>query len=213
MTKSTSLCQISGGLRNTSSNMTQLHWKIILRCYNQERSRNAKSSNISLNAEGIQRPLNQRSDPIEAKQNTKDCTTNIQQSLEMETNQSLLHNKSGNGLINNLKASKSATTDLNLVQDGNSILLPRRRIHLRLHTGNKAATGSQIEDGIRGKHHLRLNSNIFFFVQRCHYACWKFNFLAIDGECRQTHLPRTHSLMHSCCTDVFHSLSECTVTH
>ena len=108
----------------------------------------------------------------------------------METNQSLVHNKSGNGLINNLKASKQTTTDLNLAQHGDSILLPGR-IHLRLHTGNKAAIGSEIEARIRGKHHPRLNSNIFFFVQRCHYACWKFNLLAIDGECRQTQLPRT----------------------
>ena len=33
--------------------------------------------------------------------NAKDCMTNIQRSLEMETNLSLLGNKSGNGLINN----------------------------------------------------------------------------------------------------------------
>ena len=46
----------------------------------QEGSRNGKSWNIS---------------------NAKDCVTNIQQSLEMETNQSLLDNNSGNGLINN----------------------------------------------------------------------------------------------------------------
>ena len=50
--------------------------------------------------------------------------TNIQQSLEMETNRSLLHNKSGNGLINNLEASKNTITDLNLVQDGDSTLPP-----------------------------------------------------------------------------------------
>ena len=79
-----------------------------------------------------------------------------QQSLEMETNQSLLHNKSGNGLINKLKASKNTITDLNLVQDGDSTLPPGRRIHLRHHTGNKAATGSQIEAGIRGDHHPSL---------------------------------------------------------
>ena len=59
----------------------------------------------------------------------------------METNQSLLHNKSGNGVINNLKASKNTITDLNLVQNDDSTLPPRRRIHLRHQTGNKAATG------------------------------------------------------------------------
>ena len=81
----------------------------------------------------------------------------------METNQSLLHNKSGNGLINNLKASKNTITDLNFVQDGDSTLPPGRRTHLRHHAGNKAAAGSQIEDVIRGKHHPGLNSNFSFF--------------------------------------------------
>ena len=77
----------------------------------------------------------------------------------METNQSLLHNKSGNDSINNLKASKNTITDLNYLQDGDSIFPPGRRIHLRHHTGNKAATGSQIEAGTRGKHHPGLNSD------------------------------------------------------
>ena len=48
-----------------------------------------------------------------------------------------------------------------LVQDGDSTLPPGRRIHLRHHTGNRAATGSQIEAGICGKHHPGLNSNLF----------------------------------------------------
>ena len=60
----------------------------------------------------------------------------------METNLSLLDNKSGNGLINNLKASKNTIADLNLVQDGDAIFPPGRRIHLRHHTGNHAATVS-----------------------------------------------------------------------
>ena len=91
----------------------------------------------------------------------KTVLTNIQQSLEMETNLSLLGNKSGNGLINNLKASRNTITDLNLVEDGDSVLPPGRRIHLRHHTGNQASTGSQIGAGIRGKHHPGLKSNFF----------------------------------------------------
>ena len=63
--------------------------------------------------------------------------TNMQKSLEKETNQSLLQNKSGNGLINNVKASKKTITDLNLVQDGDSTLPSGRRTHLRQRTGNK----------------------------------------------------------------------------
>ena len=49
----------------------------------QERSQNEKSWTISLNAEGIQAPLNQRSDFKEAKPK---YLTNMQQSLEMEAN-------------------------------------------------------------------------------------------------------------------------------
>ena len=106
--------------------------------------------------------MNQRSDFIEAKQKCKTLyDEHTQKSLEKETNQSLLHNNSGNDLINNLKASKNTIFDLNLVQFGASTRPPGRHIHLRHHTGNKAATGSQIEAGIRGKHHPGLNS--FFF--------------------------------------------------
>ena len=139
--------------------------------------------------------------------------TNIQQSLEMETNQSLLHNKSGNGLINNLKASKNTITNLNLVQDGDSTLPPGRRIHLGHHTANKAATGSQIEAGIRVKHHPGLNIKFFFFVQRCHFACRKFNLLAVDGECRQTTNGAPHFLMHSCCAVSLQSCCQSVQSH
>ena len=91
--------------------------------------------------------------------------TNIQQSLEMETNQSLLHKESGNGLINNLKASKKTITDLNLVQDGASILHPGRRIHLRRQTGNQAATGSQL--GLGFVANIILDRTVFFRVNPC----------------------------------------------
>ena len=76
----------------------------------------------------------------------------------MDTNLSLPNNKSGNGLTNNLKASKNTIADLKLVEDGDTILLPGRRIHLRHRAGNQAATGSQIEAGIRGKHYPGLNN-------------------------------------------------------
>ena len=58
----------------------------------QERSRNGKSWKMSLNAEGIQGPLNQRSDVMEANQKCKRLLTNKQQLLEMKTNQSLSDN-------------------------------------------------------------------------------------------------------------------------
>ena len=74
----------------------------------------------------------------------------------METNQSLLYNWSGNGVINNLKALKNTIIDLKLPQDG---LLPRRN-YLRHHDGNQAATCGQLGAGIRGNH-LGPNSEFF----------------------------------------------------
>ena len=85
----------------------------------------------------------------------KYCSTIVQQSLEVETNLSLLQNKSDNGLINNLKASKNTIIDLKLPQDG-------ERIHLRHHDGKQAATCGQLGAGIRGKHHPGLKSNFSF---------------------------------------------------
>ena len=81
----------------------------------------------------------------------------------METNLSLVVNKSGICLINNLKALKNTITHLIVPHDGGTILLPRRIRHhdLRHHDGNQAATGSQLGAGIRGKHHPGLNSNFF----------------------------------------------------
>ena len=52
-------------------------------------------------------------------------------------------------------------------------------------------------------------NSIFFFVQRCHFACRKFNLLAIDGVCRQrTTFSHAQSLHRR-----FFLLSECAVTH
>ena len=113
-------------------------------------------------------------------------------------------NKSDKGLVNNL----NTITDLNLVQDGDSIFPPGRRFHLRHHTGKKTATGSQIEAGICGKHHPGLNSNFFFFVQRCHSACWKFYLLAIEGE--EGGVDRhTYRAPHFSCTVVAQPARQC----
>ena len=66
------LCQILGGLRKQIIQ----YFEIALEDHSyvatwQERNRNGKSWTFSLNAEGIQGPLNQRSDFIEAKQKCK----------------------------------------------------------------------------------------------------------------------------------------------
>ena len=58
-----------------------------------------------MNAEGIQGPLDQRSDLIDAKQKSKRLCDEHTTITGDGNKQSLLHNKSGNGLINNLKAS------------------------------------------------------------------------------------------------------------
>ena len=56
------------------NNMTQLHWKIIptwLELQKAERSPNEKSWEISLNREGMQGPMNQRPNSIDAKHKCK----------------------------------------------------------------------------------------------------------------------------------------------
>ena len=130
----------------------------------------------------------------------------------METNLSLPHKKSGNGLINCL-TSKNTITDLNFAQDGDSIHPPGRRIHLRHRTGNKAATGSQIEAGIRGKHHPGLNSN---------FASLFRDVISFSGDliswqptgCVDRHTYRAlHILMHSSCTVSMQSCCQSVQSH
>ena len=143
---------------------------------------------------------------IEAKQKCK--ILNDEQTAitgEEETNQSLLHNKSGNGLIGGLKASKNTITDMNLVQDGDSTRPPGQRIHLRHHNGNRAATGSQIEAGIRGKHHPGLNSIFPSLFRDVISLAGNLNLISWQSTgCVDRHTYRaSHFLMHSCCTDLF----------
>ena len=66
MTDTVRRCQILGGLKNRSFTMTQLHWKFFYVATWQETSRNVKLWKISSNKEGIQGPMNQRSDFTEA---------------------------------------------------------------------------------------------------------------------------------------------------
>ena len=77
------------------------------------------------------------------------------------------------------------------------------------HTGNQAATGSQLGAGTEQTFFSSL------IVQRCHFACRKFTLLAINGAggVRQ----HTYRAPHFSCTVVaqtcFYLLSECTVAH
>ena len=149
--------------------------------------------------------MNQRSDFVEAKHKCKKLQDK-QRGITGEGNKPIpFAQQVRKRLDQHLEASKNTITDLNLVPDGDSTLPPGRRIHLRQRTGQKAATGSQIEAGVRGKHHPGLNSN-FFFVQTCHFACRKFYLLAIDGGVDRHTYRAPHFLMHSCCAV---SLSSC----
>ena len=85
----------------------------------------------------------------------------------------------------------------------------RRRVRLRHHVGNQALTCGQLGAGIRGTQNPGLNSIFSKMYLRCHFACQKFNLLAIDGGVNST-LASHHFLMDSCCTDL---LPESTVTH
>ena len=116
----------------------------------EERSRHQKSWKLSLNSEGVQGPLNQRSDLKGAKQTCK------------KMSQEHTHESSDKGAINSLKALKNMHIDLMLLQDGDTILLPQHiRLHLRHHDGNQAATCGRRGTGIRGNLHLGANS-VFF---------------------------------------------------
>ena len=143
----------------------------------------------------LSRPLNQRSDFVEAKQKMqKDCTTNIQQSLEMETNLSLLGYKSGN----NLEASKNTITDLKLVQDVDT---SSRTTHSSSssHWQPSSELEVQFGAGIRGRHHPGLSFRLPEIYSSGNRRC-----------VRTAHLPRTifshaqlsHRLVFTCCQSV-----------
>ena len=83
----------------------------------------------------------------------------IQQSLEVETNLSLQSNKSDKGATNSTEALKNTHIDVMRLQDGDTILLPRRiRLHLRHHDGNQAASCGQRGTGTHGNLHPVVNS-------------------------------------------------------
>ena len=72
MTITASLCQILGGLRSRLFSMTNLHWTTNPTLQQQrKRTRNEKTWAISLSKEGVQGPLNQRPDFVEAKREIK----------------------------------------------------------------------------------------------------------------------------------------------
>ena len=85
----------------------------------EERSRTKKSWTFSLSREGIQGPMNQRPDFIEAKHKMqKDFMKNTQRELVKETDRSILRSKSDSDVTNNSRCWMSTNTQLILEQDG-----------------------------------------------------------------------------------------------
>ena len=142
---------------------------------NKRRSRNETSWKLSLNAGGVQGPLNHRRDFKEAQKTCKRLC-NEYTAITGSGNKLIPpeQNKSDKGAITSLKALTNMHIDLMLQQDGDTIVLPQRiRLRLRHHDGNQAATC-----GRRG-------TTVFQTVpDECFFACWKCNLLAIDGEVR-----------------------------
>ena len=89
--------------------------------------------------------------------------TNIQQSLEMETNQSLLHIKSDNDVRDNLRASMNTIIQLILELDGDFTLQPDQQLRHHQRTGSSTTIGSRIKVGILGVLQSGQNSTFSFF--------------------------------------------------
>ena len=80
-----SLCQKLDGLKSTPSNTTNLHWKTLYIVTPKEIARNEKKWVLSLNKEGVQRPVNQRPDFAEAKQKLKRLHDDVKETSEENT--------------------------------------------------------------------------------------------------------------------------------
>ena len=165
MTNTASLCQISGGLRSRSNNMTQLHWKIILTWLQLKKEVGTINPGKFRWTERVCK--DQRINAlILMKQST--CKRLYDEYTERtgEGNRPipLLHSKSDSDMNNHSRASMSTSTQLILGQDGDFTLHPDQ--HLRLHprTGTRTTTGSRIEVGILGKPHPGLNSFSWHFL-------------------------------------------------
>ena len=128
--------------------------------------------------------MNQRSDFKEAKQKKKKTVPRIYSNhWKWKQTYPSRNNKSDKGLVNSLKALKNTIIDLKFPQDADTIFLTRR-IHLRHHDGNQAATCGQHGVGIRGTRHPGLNSHFFFFNFSSLHVSWQ----STGGT---VHLPRT----------------------
>ena len=143
----------------------------------------------------------------------------MQQSLEMETNTSLLDNKSGNDLINKLKASKSTITDLN-ARTGWRFYPSCRTTHASS-SSNWQPSSDWKSNWSRDSWQTSSWTEQYFFFFNCSEMSFRLPEIESPGNrrvCRQHTHRAPHLLMHSCCTDLFflvvrvcsHTLTPCT---
>ena len=176
----------------------------------QERSRNEKYWKISLRAEGIQRPLNQRSDLKEMKQKCKRLYDE-HAAITGDRNKPI-------------PPGQQVWQRLDRQFEG----LEEYDCRLEARTGWRFYPSSRTTHSSSSSHwqpssDWKSNRSwgswqtsswteqyFFFFVQRCYFACLKFNLLAIDGACRQhtyraprfSHAQLLHRLVFTCCQSV-----------
>ena len=141
-------------------------------------------------------------DLISWKQNEKwkDCMVNFRKRLQEGNTPFILHNDQDSDGANNLKDLKNIIIksmpvrmeDLSFEVTAKPVAEYNTFVPRQL-----TMVGGRTKVGILGDHHPGLNS-CDFFVQRCLFACWKVNSLAIDGWCGHTcRTPHFHMYRHS----------------
>ena len=119
----------------------------------------------------------------------------------------ILYHGQDNVETNNSKDWKNIISKSILDQDGGLILRSHRETcgiqHLRLHQldGKSTTIGRRTKVEILGGPHPGLNSGDFFRFRDAFSLAGDLNSLAIDGRCRQAHLPHATFHMHSHCTE------------
>ena len=161
--------QIAGRLFS----MTNLHWKITPTL--QQQRKELETRKIWLNDEGVQGPLNQRPDFVEA---------NMWKRFLKEIHRFVLFGGQDKEETNNSKDLKNIIIKSILEQDGGlthgGLTLRSHKEtcgiqHLHQHKGNSTTIGSRTKVGILGDLQPGLKSSFFLF--RDFFACRKFEFL------------------------------------
>ena len=187
MTNIANLCQTLGGLRKASFSTMKSYWKTIPSL--QQNKKEVGTRNLG-NFRWMQRAykdhwisavtLNWRS------RHAKDCTKNIQRSLEVDTNLSLQSNKSRQRRHQQFE--RLEAYDYRLEASTGWRYYPSSTTHSS--SSSRWQPSSDLWstwNWTRGNLHPGLNS-VFFqeLFQWCHFACQKFNLVAIDCGVKRT---------------------------